>query len=47
MNALIAGWRKAWGLGEFPFLHMQKPSGGGCAWEPGPLIGNNVLPTSL
>jgi sialate O-acetylesterase len=33
-GALIAGWRKAWGQGEFPFLYVQKPSGGGCAWEP-------------
>jgi sialate O-acetylesterase len=32
MGALIAGWRKAWGQGEFPFLYVQKPSGGGCAW---------------
>jgi len=34
MGALIKGWRKAWGQGEFPFLHVQKPSGGGCAWDP-------------
>lgn len=43
MGALIAGWRKAWnqpppvGPGspatEFPFLYVQKPSGGGCAWD--------------
>ena len=39
MGALIKGWRKAWGQalgapggGEFPFLYVQKPSGGGCAW---------------
>ena len=34
MGALIKGWRKAWGQGDFPFLYIQKPSGGGCAWEP-------------
>ena len=34
MGALIAGWRKTWGQGNFPFLYIQKPSGGGCAWEP-------------
>ena len=42
MKALIAGWRKAWGLGDFPFLHVQKPSGGGCAWEPSRLAGKKV-----
>jgi len=33
MGALIRGWRKAWGQ-DFPFIHVQKPSGGGCAWDP-------------
>ncbi len=33
MGALIAGWRKEWGQGEFPFLYVQKPSGGGIAWD--------------
>ncbi|MBT3376293.1 MAG: hypothetical protein HN742_19230 [Lentisphaerae bacterium] len=33
MGALIDGWRDAWGQGEFPFLYVQKPSGGGCAWD--------------
>jgi sialate O-acetylesterase len=33
MGALIRGWRKDWGQGEFPFLYVQKPSGGGCAWD--------------
>ena len=33
MGALIRGWRKAWGQGDFPFLYVQKPSGGGCAWD--------------
>ena len=32
--ALIRGWRRDWGCGEFPFLVVQKPSGGGCAWDP-------------
>ena len=33
MCALIKGWRKAWGQGDFPFIYVQKPSGGGCAWD--------------
>ena len=33
MGALIRGWRKAWAQGDFPFLYIQKPSGGGCAWD--------------
>ncbi|MCR9120139.1 MAG: sialate O-acetylesterase [bacterium] len=33
MGALIGGWRETWGQGEFPFLYVQKPSGGGCAWD--------------
>jgi sialate O-acetylesterase len=33
-GALIRGWRQAWGQGDFPFLYVQKPSGGGCAWNP-------------
>jgi sialate O-acetylesterase len=32
-SALFKGWRKAWGQGDFPFLYVQKPSGGGCAWD--------------
>lgn len=31
-GALIRGWRTAWGQGDFPFVYVQKPSGGGCAW---------------
>ena len=34
MGALINGWRKDWGQGEFPFIYVQKPSGGGPAWDP-------------
>ena len=34
MGALIHGWRKDWGQGDFPFVYVQKPSGGGCAWDP-------------
>ncbi|GEP41850.1 hypothetical protein [Brevifollis gellanilyticus] len=33
MGALIGGWRKAWGQGEFPWIYVQKPSGGGCAFD--------------
>lgn len=32
MGALIRGWRKAWGY-DFPWIYVQKPSGGGCAWD--------------
>lgn len=32
MGALIKGWRKAWDQ-DFPFLYVQKPSGGGTAWD--------------
>jgi sialate O-acetylesterase len=34
MGALLRGWRKDWGEGDFPFLYVQKRSGGGCAWDP-------------
>jgi sialate O-acetylesterase len=34
MGALMRGWRKEWGQGDFAFLYVQKPSGGGCAWDP-------------
>lgn len=33
MGALIGGWRKAWGQGDFPWIYVQKPSGGGCAFD--------------
>lgn len=33
MGALINGWRQEWGQGAFPFIYVQKPSGGGCAWD--------------
>ncbi|MDP6110837.1 MAG: sialate O-acetylesterase [Planctomycetota bacterium] len=32
MGSLISGWREDWGQ-DFPFLYIQKPSGGGCAWD--------------
>ena len=34
MGALIRGWRSDWRQGDFPFIYIQKPSGGGCAWDP-------------
>jgi sialate O-acetylesterase len=34
MGALIRGWRTEWGQGEFPFVYVQKHSGGGCAFDP-------------
>lgn len=33
MSELIRGWRELWGQGDFPFLFVQKPSGGGNAWS--------------
>jgi sialate O-acetylesterase len=33
MGALINGWRHEWGQGEFPFIYIQKPSGGGPAFD--------------
>jgi len=34
MGALISGWRREWGQGDFPFIYIQKPSGGGAAFDP-------------
>lgn len=34
MGALISGWRREWGQGEFPFVYVQKNSGGGVAFDP-------------
>lgn len=33
MSELIRGWRELWDQGEFPFLFVQKPSGGGNAFS--------------
>ena len=33
MSELIRGWRDLWGQGDFPFLFVQKPSGGGNAFS--------------
>jgi sialate O-acetylesterase len=42
MGALIRGWRTEWGQGDFPFIHVQKPSGGGCAWDPADPVTNKA-----
>lgn len=34
MSGLIRAWRKNWGQGDFPWLYVKKPSGGGCALDP-------------
>lgn len=44
MGALIKGWRKEWNQGEFPFIYVQKMSGGGCAWDPKDPITNRSEP---
>ncbi len=41
MGALIAGWRKEWGQ-DFPFLYVQKHSGGGTAWDLGDPVTKNA-----
>ncbi|MEO2018102.1 MAG: sialate O-acetylesterase [Fuerstiella sp.] len=33
MSELFRGWREAWGQGDFPFVFVQKPSGGGFAFS--------------
>ena len=43
MQALITGWRKEWGQ-AFPFLHIQKRSGGGCAYDPENPINKGAYP---
>jgi sialate O-acetylesterase len=35
MGGLIRGWRKDFNQGDFAFLYVQKPSGGGCAFDEG------------
>lgn len=44
MSELIRGWRELWGQGEFPFLFVQKPSGGGCAFSKEDPITRNASP---
>lgn len=46
MSELIRGWREEWGQGEFPFLFVQKPSGGGCAFSSDDQITRNASPFS-
>jgi sialate O-acetylesterase len=41
MGALIRGWRKAWGQ-DFAFLSVQKPSGGGPAFDPADPVTNQA-----
>jgi sialate O-acetylesterase len=33
MAVLIRSWRQEWNEGEFPFIFVQKPSGGGCSFD--------------
>ncbi|MEI7833322.1 MAG: hypothetical protein WCJ56_09005, partial [bacterium] len=47
MGALIRGWRAEWAQGEFPFIYIQKPSGGGCSWDPASPIGKWASPFKL
>ncbi|MDX1945824.1 MAG: sialate O-acetylesterase [Pirellulaceae bacterium] len=43
MGALIRGWRHEWGR-DFAFIYVQKPSGGGCAWDTGNPITSHAEP---
>ena len=45
---MIETWRKEWGQGDFPFLFVQKPSGGGCAFaNDDPITRNGNGPVRL
>ena len=46
MSELIRGWRELWGQGDFPFLFVQKPSGGGNAFSNEDPITRNGEPFS-
>jgi sialate O-acetylesterase len=46
MSELIRGWRELWGQGDFPFLFVQKPSGGGNAFSNDDPITRNGEPFS-
>jgi sialate O-acetylesterase len=46
MSELIRGWRELWGQGDFPFLFVQKPSGGGNAFSNDNPITRNGEPFS-
>jgi len=37
-------FRKEWGQPDFPFLFVQKPAGGGCAWDPKDPVTSFALP---
>jgi sialate O-acetylesterase len=43
MGALISGWRKVWDQ-DFAFLYVQKPSGGGTAWDMENPVTKNASP---
>lgn len=45
MGALIKGWRKDW-VQDFPFLYVQKVSGGGTAWDLENPVTKNASPFS-
>lgn len=44
MSVLISSWRALWGQGDFPWLYVQKPSGGGCAFDPGNPVNRGAKP---
>jgi len=44
MSALIRSWREDWGQGDFPWIYVQKPSGGGSALNPDDPVNAGALP---
>ncbi len=42
MGALIRSWRRDFGQDDFPFLYVQKPSGGGPALDPNDAMTNQA-----
>ncbi|MCE0496358.1 MAG: sialate O-acetylesterase [Methylacidiphilales bacterium] len=44
MSALIRDWRDDWGQGDFPWIYVQKPSGGGCALNPEDPVNAGAVP---
>ncbi|MFA6287724.1 MAG: hypothetical protein WC661_10105 [Opitutaceae bacterium] len=44
MSGLIRAWRKNWGQGDFPWLYVKKPSGGGCALNPDNPVNRGAKP---
>jgi len=44
MGAMIRDWRAQWGQGAFPWLYVEKPSGGGPAFDPDDAVNRGAEP---